>query len=245
MLRSTKEILGYTLNAADGSIGKVLDFLFDDMNWMVRYLLVDTGKWLPGRRVLISPSSAGEPDWADQSIPVNLTKEKIENSPPLQEDLPVSRRHEAELSMYYGWPSYWHGTFGPAYEDIAATTAAKAAAAETAVAGDPHLRSIREVNGYHIKAQDGEIGHIDDFITETEDWRLPYLVVDTKNWLPGRKVLVSPVWAEQIDWEKREITVNLQREAIKNSPEYDPAKPVNREYEARLYDYYGRPPYWT
>ncbi len=250
MLRSTKEILGYKINAVDGDIGKVHDFFFGDKNWAVRYLVADTGQWLPGRKVLISPSSFGQPNWAGQMLAVNLTKEKIEQSPPVEENLPVSRRQEAELAKYYGWPTFWDGTFGPVYEPKVAEVAAATAEAEKEIqqegdSGDPHLRSIKEVMGYHIKAEDGEIGHVEDFIVNTENWRIPYLVVDTKNWLPGRSVIISPVWTENIDWAAKEVQVDLTRDVIKNSPEFDPARPINREYEERLYDYYGRPPYWT
>ncbi|MBK9166200.1 MAG: PRC-barrel domain-containing protein [Bryobacterales bacterium] len=110
--------------------------------------------------------------------------------------------------------------------------------------GDPHLRSVREVSGYRIRAADGEIGRVADFIVDTDGWAIRYLVVDTRNWLPGRKVLVAPRWVQSIDWGDRLVHVRLHREDIKNSPEFDPNEPVNREYEARLYDYYGRPRYW-
>jgi hypothetical protein len=109
---------------------------------------------------------------------------------------------------------------------------------------DPHLRSTREVIGYHIQARDGEIGHVDDLIVDDELWYLRYLVIDTRNWLPGRKVLVAPAWAEQVSWIERKVYIDLKRETIKNSPEFDPSMPVNREYEVQLYDYYGRPRYW-
>ena len=96
---------------------------------------------------------------------------------------------------------------------------------------DPHLRSTREVIGYHIQARDGETGHLEDLIVDDESWFIRYLVIDTRNWLPGRKVLVAPAWAEQVDWVARKIHLDLSRETIRNSPKYDPSMPVNREYE--------------
>jgi hypothetical protein len=110
---------------------------------------------------------------------------------------------------------------------------------------DPHLRSTKEVIGYHIQAVDGEIGHVEDLIVDDEEWFLRYLVVDTRNWLPGKAVLVAPGWAKRVDWVKRKVHVDLPQEAIRDSPEFDPSRPVNREYEVRLYDYYGRPHYWS
>jgi sporulation protein YlmC with PRC-barrel domain len=109
---------------------------------------------------------------------------------------------------------------------------------------DPHLRSVREVTGYHIQGTDGEIGHVDDLIVDDTTWAIRYLVIDTRNWWLDRKVLVAPHWADRISWDVRKVYVNLKREQVKHSPEWHPDAPVNREYEARLYDYYGRPTYW-
>jgi hypothetical protein len=106
------------------------------------------------------------------------------------------------------------------------------------------LRSIQELQGYKISVLDGNIGHVEEFIADDSNWFIRYMVVDTKNWLPGRKVLIAPDWIEQVSWNDSKFYVDLPRELIKDSPEYDPAAPVNRQYEARLYDYYGRPKYW-
>jgi hypothetical protein len=119
-----------------------------------------------------------------------------------------------------------------------------AQALEEEESGDSHLRSVQEVAGYHIQATDGEIGHVEDFILDDETWMLRYVVVDTRNWLPGRKVIVPPSWVESVDWANRKVSVDFTREEVRTSPEYDPAAPVNREYEVRLYDFYGRPKYW-
>jgi hypothetical protein len=112
--------------------------------------------------------------------------------------------------------------------------------------GVTHLRSTKEIIGYHVGAKDDEIGHVDDFIAEDEkSWNIRYIVLDTRNWLPGKKVLISPQWAKEISWTFKKIFVDLLKEIIKNSPEYDPSEPVNREYENILYDYYGKPKYWS
>lgn len=118
-------------------------------------------------------------------------------------------------------------------------------ASAAAAIADPHLRSAREVIGYHIQAKNGDIGHVEDFIVDDEAWAIRYMVVDTQNWLPGKKVLVAPVWIESIHWAEAKVRVTLTRAKIKKSPEFDPAAPVNREYEDRLYDFYGRPKYWV
>jgi hypothetical protein len=108
-------------------------------------------------------------------------------------------------------------------------------------AGDRHLQSARDVMGYRIAATDGEIGHVDDFIVDDETWALRYMVVDTRNWLPGRKVLVATEWIREVRWTDASAVVDLTREAVRSSPEFDPAAPINREVEVQLYDYYGRP----
>jgi hypothetical protein len=240
MLRSVKDLRGYTIRATDEDIGRVHGFLFEDTSWIIRYLVVDTGTWLPGRQVLISPLALGQPDWNANALPVALTKEQVENSPPILEDQPVSRQMESDLFAYYGWSPYWASTTSVAALQSMEAEEKRRQAAQA----DPHLRSTREVIGYHIQARDGDIGHIDDFVAEDEVWTIRYLVIDTRNWLPGKKVLVAPAWAEAINWTEQSVEVDLKRETIKNSPEFNPSAPVNREYEVQLYDYYGRPRYW-
>jgi len=240
MLRSTRKIIGYHIRATDEEIGTARDLCFDDQSWRFRYLVVDTGVWLPGRQVLVSPESMGEPNWNAQTIPVDLSKSQIEQSPPVGTDQPVSRQHEAQLAAYYGWHPYWAP--GPLAGVVAA--APKPAESTEGPEGDPHLRSLNEVLGYHIEATDGRIGHVEDVIAETDDWTVRYVVVDTRDWLPGKKVLISPEWAERIDWSKGAVHLNLAQEQVRDAPKFDPSSPVNREYEERLYDYYGRPPYW-
>lgn len=240
MLRSTSSLKKYHIKATDGTLGKVKDLLFDDQLWVTRYLLADSSAWLPGRWVLIVPSALGEPNWETGELPVELTKEQVNNSPGVEEDQPVSRQREAELHTYYRWNPYWSGP------TVGAPIVPPARIPETAAdgPGDSHLRSVTEVTGYHIAATDGEIGHAEDFIIEDDTWWFRYIVVDTKNWLPGRKVLVSLRWIRKIDWSQHMVEIDLTREQIKASPHYDPTAAVNRRYEEQLFDFYGRPRYW-
>ncbi|MEA3434926.1 MAG: PRC-barrel domain-containing protein [Thermodesulfobacteriota bacterium] len=239
MLRSVNELYNYVLEAEDGDIGRCKDFLFDDELWTIRYMVADTGKWLPGRKVLISPVSLGPPiSLGPQNLPrdlfpVKLTMEKIKNSPSLDSDAPVSRQYESKWLGYYGFPYYWGGNADE--NDPHFRSTAK---------GDPHLRSATEVMGYHIQAKDDEIGHVEDFLLDDETWIIHYMVVDTRNWLPGRKVLVTPAWIDSVDWGEKNVSVDLTREQVKNSPKYDPSIPVTREYEEGVYDFYDRPKYW-
>lgn len=241
MLRVTSPMMGYALHATDGEFGSVKDLLFDDEAWVVRYLVADTRKWLPGRKVLIPPTMAGPPDWEKRLVPVQMSKQEIEDAPPLAEDRPVSRQYEIALYQHHGWPMYWGSRETMGVWPMFMT---EHGASFDEPEGDEHLRSVRETTGYHIAARDGEIGHVEDFIVNDHEWWLNYLVVDTRNWLPGRKVIVSPAWVESFDWSKRQVHVDLTKDSIANAPEFDPNLPINRAYEERLYDFYGRPRYW-
>ena len=248
MLRSLKELVNFKVRASDGDIGRVRDFFFDDARWVVRYLVADTKSfWQEPHDVLISPISFREADWVTREFHLALTVDKVKKSPRITDHKPVSRQFEQEYSRYYGWPYYWgtDGIWGQWQYPAELAANSEFNLPEDTGSDDPHLRSIGEVEGYHILALDEEIGHVDDFIVDDETWTIRYLVVDTRNWWPGKKVLLAPLWVDQISWAENNVTVSVPREAIRNSPEWEPGQPVNREYETRLYDYYGRPVYWT
>lgn len=245
MLRSTKHMMGYTLLAEDGEIGRCRDFLFDDQKWVVRYMLADTSKWLNRKRVLVSPIALGTPDWQAHQLPVRLSKAQIENGPPLNEDPPVSTQYEIEHARHFGYRPYWVGPGlwgGAVYpSNLYGVQLPESQNWPEHRTGDPHLRSINEVVGYHIAANDGEIGHVEDFVIDDQTWRLRFMVVDTRNWLPGPKTIIAPEWADAVDWGDRRVRVSLSTAQIRYAPEYDPSVPVNEAYEKRLYDFYGRP----
>lgn len=250
MLRSTKELFGYKIQAIDGDIGKVHDFYFDDATWIIRYLVVDTGFWLSGRKVLIIPSLLGQADWASHTFPVSLSKDQIEKSPDIDLKKPVSRQHETRLYEYYKKAPYWLyltpqevGAVPPVPSEHELSSEEEKDE-ENKKDQDYHLRSTKEVIGYHIEAEDGEIGHVEDFVMEDVVKVIRYMIVDTKNWLPGRKVLISPEWIKKVSWGAEKVFIELTRDKVKKSPEFDPDKPVNRKIEEKLYDYYGRPKYW-
>jgi len=249
MLRSLKLLERYKVNATDGDIGSVVDFLLDDQHWTVRYLVVDTGSFFSERRVLITPVSFRQVDWSTKQFHVALTMDKVKSCPNVDVDKPVSRQHERDYYGYYGYPYYWgdSGLWGmSAYPGALATVRRYDASVENLEdAGDIHLRSINEVRGYNIQGNDEAIGHVDDFIVDDETWEIHYLVVDTSNWWFGRKVLIAPRWATRVSWEERNVHVNMNRQQITNSPEWTPTVAINREYETRLHKHYGRPTYWN
>jgi uncharacterized protein YrrD len=255
MLYKAKTLESYKLHGLDGEIGKVKEFYFDDQHWAIRYLVADTGSWLTGRQVLISPHALIAVIKEKQHIAVNLTKQKIEDSPSLDSDKPVSRQFEKAYHGYYGYPMYWGGLYmsganfypdmSEAYPGIVSDRDPSKASAQGAKPWDPHLRSTHDVSGYHIQATDGEVGHVDDFIVDDDAWAIRYLVIDTRNWWPGKQVLVSPRWIERVSWSESKVYVDLTRQAIKDSPEYTDQALVTRFYETALHRHYNRQGYWV
>src|ERR1039458_279431 len=197
MLTNATHLKGLAIRATDGELGTVEQFYFDDETWAIRYLIVETGGWLGGRRVLISPFSVIQTDWEARQLDVALTKQQVENSPEIDMHQPVSRQHEAAYLGYYGYPCYWGGPYlwGPAFYPAGLKSPTNAFAEATAARArqestDSHLRSSEAVTGYNIEAADGEIGHVDGFVVDDEAWAIRYIEVATRNWWPGKKVLV-------------------------------------------------------
>ena len=265
MLRTAKELHDYAMGALDGAIGQVKDLYVDDQAWVVRYLVVETGSWLTGKKVLISPMVIGRPDSAAQRLPVSISKEQVKNSPDFDSEKPVTRQHELAHSSHYGYLPYWGGTGlwgdgmypnvipeGYSYSGLETQQAmapqdrytlspAEAARDEHA---DPHLRSCAEITGYHLDASDGAIGHVSGMVIDDETWAVRYLIVDTSNWWLGHQVLVAPKWIEAVSWVESSISVKLTRQSVKDAPVYEPGQSLTREYEARLHQHHGFSGYW-
>ena len=245
MLNKAKTLKGYQLHCLDEGIGRVEEFYFDDLHWTIRYLVADTGNWLRGRQILISPHALGGVNEDEQSITVNLTKAQIEKSPSLESDKPVSRQFEEAYHGYYGWPMYWNGPFmWGMYPHIERNPEKWGKSNHGQKASDHHLRSTRSVAGYHIHALDGELGHVADFIIDDANWAIRWLIIDTRNWWPGRKVLITPQWIERVSWDESKVFINLTCEAIKRSPVYTDEPVPSRAYETGLYLHYNRLGYW-
>jgi uncharacterized protein YrrD len=246
VLNKAKTLKGYKLHSLDGEMGKVKEFYFDDKHWAIRYLVADTGDWLTGRQVLISPYALAAVNKEEQYIAIDLTKKQIGDSPALESDKPVSRQFEQSYYGYYGMPMYWGGPFmWGSYPYIVRDRAKWRESTQDQKAWDPNLRSTHAVNGYDIQATDGEIGHVEDFVVDDETWAIRYLIIDTKNWWPGKKVLISPQWIERVSWSESKVFVNLLRETIKQSPEYTEESLLTRDYETGLHRHYSRPGYWV
>lgn len=240
-------INGYAVEASDGPLGTASDLLFEDVGWVIRWLIVDAGNWLTGRKVLLPLSALGQPDRALRRFPVKLTMQQVKDSPDVDTDQPVSRQMEAHIYNYYGRDPYWSGGYFPMGRGMATPFVAplygKPSGSDRADArlneGDPHLRSISAVIGYHIHAVDGEIGHVEDFLVDDAGWSIRFIKVDTKNWWPGERVLIVPRSVQEIDWADRLVHLDVDRQKIKGSPPYDPTITVDGAYEEKFLTYYG------
>jgi len=247
MLSKAKTLKGYSIQNIDSeTLGKVREFYFDDQYWTIRYLVADTGNWLTGRHVLISPYALTGVNYDHQNIVVDLTRKQIEKSPSWDSAKPVSRQFEESYHDYYGYPTYWSGPFSwGAYPRLVRDRANWKQTNQGGKAWDAHLRSTHAVSGYHLEAVDGEIGHVEDFIIDDETWAIRYLLINTKNWWSGKKMLVSPQWIERVSWNDSKVYINLSREVIKQSPEYTEDQLLTREYEIELHSHYNRQGYWV
>ncbi|HKI78115.1 MAG TPA: PRC-barrel domain-containing protein [Ignavibacteriaceae bacterium] len=248
MLLRLKELEGYKIKARDGEIGHVENFFFDDRDWIIRYMIINTGGWLTGRLLLISPASIGKPNWENKFFPVELTKQLIKISPEVDTEKPVSRQKEIEIAKHFDWPEYWmmpgdymSGTMAMPVKIVNKDEEKKEERNE-----NPNLRDANEVIGYSIHAKDQKIGHVEDFIVNDETLSIYYLIIDTRDLLPGgKKAIVSISWIENIEWELKEVKVELIKEQIMNSPEWDFSEPVTRKFEDELYEHFKKAKYWT
>jgi hypothetical protein len=223
MLQNLKGLYGNRLAATDGDIGHVKDFYFDDKIWVIRYVVADTGSWLAGRLVLLSPHAFTKWDRGENTLHLKLHKKQIENSPSIESHKSVSRQYETEYYGYYGWPYYWNGGgiwglggYPMALPGPMDDTKAQQAAHQH---DNKHLRSTHAVTGYHIQASDGVIGHVSGFLADDQSWKIRELVVETGHWYSGKEIQISPGKIEKISYEDSKVFVNLTKADIQRTAE--------------------------
>jgi uncharacterized protein YrrD len=246
MFYKAKALENFLLKSLDGEIGEVEEFYFDDKHWAIRYLVANTGNWLTGREILISPHAILSVKKDEQQILIDLTKKQIEESPSLDHAKSLSRQFEETYYSYYGWPVYWGGPYmWGLYPYIERNREKNKTNIHAIKNDDPNLRRMRDVGGSHLQGTDGEIGSVEDFIIDDQIWSIRYLVINTSNWWFGKKVLISPKWIDRVSWVESKVFLNLTRDEIRQSPEYTGETMLTREYEIELHQHYNRQGYWV
>jgi len=222
MLRDLKELFGYQLSAKDGVIGHVKDFYFDDKSWSIRYLVVDTGPWLIGRQVLLSPHSLRDLNDYAKSLSVKLTRTQIEDGPSIESHVPVSRQYEEAYFNHYGWPAYWEDgeMWGVAGFPVAPVPSKNDDAHHHGhnQRDDIHLRSVKAVTGYHVHLRDGSLGLVSGLMIEAGNWVICHLAVSTGHWYANKIVFIAASNVERISRETSELFVNLTKADLQQAP---------------------------
>ena len=260
MLFAVSGLIGCEVKASDGDIGAVNDFLFDDRTWIIQWMAVDTGGWLPGRRAFIHPSAIAPLELPPKpalpmmsrgetlELSVNLTRREVEAGPLAREGEGVTGDMETLLYDYYGWDPYWGAShFGaaalPNAESRIVDGAARREAEVPPVAGVDRLHSVTEFNGYAVHALDGDIGHVENLLADDSNWEVRYLLIATRNWWPGKVVRLSPYAVKAVDWFGEGVNMNVTREQVRSAPEWDPLAMVDEASEAAFHRHFGWPGY--
>ncbi len=222
MLQSIQKRYGEKLRATDGEIGHVKDFYFDDKSWTVRYLVADTGGWLPGRWVLIPTQALGHLYPEGKVLLVNLTRQQIEDSPSIAEHEPVSRQHEEEYHRHYGFPYYAESwpLWGLAGYPVVAPPPPESEAEQRGA--DSHLRSARVVASYNVETSDGEVADIIDLLIDGRTWGIREILIECGHWWAGKKAIVPTEKVSRIDYDQATVYVNLTKDAMENASEQHP-----------------------
>ena len=214
MLRCSTELIRYDVAAAEGKIGEVCDFYFDDRDWGVRFIVVDTDGLFGDNRILIRPQDVRELRFPEEAIVLDMARSKVEEAS------------------------------GPAMFPAAAEGATVSDDSLALTEGGQVLRGVAQLSSFEVTGEDAKIGCVHGLLIETTTWSIRYLIVDTGNWLPGKLILLSPHSVERIDWDDRTVAAGVTMEGVKNCPPYDIDSEISREYEAFLHDYYGWKKYW-
>jgi hypothetical protein len=218
IIQDLKGIYGKKLAALDGHIGHVMDFYFDDEAWAIRYVVVDTGFWLTGRLVLLSPRAFEKLDQSEETLQVKLRKQQIEDSPSIATHETVSQQFEEQYYRSYGWPVYWQGgqMWGMSGDPLVLTPQPQDIAVRRALEprSDRHLQSTKKMDGYHVQAVDGDVGHITGIHVNVRSWAIHEFVVETGHWYSGRKILIAPSKIARISHLEKKVFVELTKEDI-------------------------------
>ncbi len=241
MLRTARTLKNYKLECIDGELGKAKEFHFDTQCWIVRYLIAETGSWLAGRKILISPHAMDSIRREDQHIFIDLNKNQIKDAPLLYNNHPISREFEEENCRYYDWPIYWHSqSFGEQQPRLRNRNYDQwNECKHDNIVCDIRLRSTLEINDFHIQTLDNDIGHIEDFIIDDAAWVIRYLIVSIRSGWPEYRVLIPPQWINRISDTEGKVFVSFNRESFDQMQEYTEESLLNLNYETELCSNYN------
>jgi hypothetical protein len=242
-LQMARALEGRALQAADGGIGSLETFCFDALSWVIRYLIVNTGDWLGGRRVLVPPLAIDDTSVHEPIINVELTRRQIAGSPPLDAGRPILRAYEVRYYTYYNWPPYWE------VDPLAGLLLSQVPVSPELVTGEStssryresHLHRSTELYGCEAVARDGVTGKVRGLVIDLRYWSLRYLMIATHDNMSARNVLLDTAWINHVNWKDRRVNVDLQRAAVVSAPDFNPAGGISREYESQLLEHYGPP----
>jgi uncharacterized protein YrrD len=255
-------MIGFAVYGAEGELGKVEDLYFDEDYWIVRYVRVDVGRWILNRKTLMSTEAFRNLNRKERCIGASLSRETIRNGPEVDFSLPISRKKEEEINTFFQWPVYWDINRFPEYPGVterkypevrkpsyhgaargyyspSVEEEERRKVGEEAIGGTEfHIRGVKEIIGRPVQATDGEIGHVSDLIMDDDSWAVRYVEVDTRNYLPGKHVLIFPQMVMRINWEEARVFITVRKDVVKLAPEYDSDRMPDRVYEESLYEYY-------
>lgn len=223
-MHSVEGCSGSRMLATDGMLGRVVDLLFDEDKWVIRYLVVGTGDWLGKRRVLISPYSVRFMDTGSKMIVVSLTRNQVAESPETPAPSAMTRKEELRYCTYFGYPAYWpcvtYWPWGamPTAEGIVGDRALVGQAASCVPAQESSgLHSCSALNGYAVDGEDGSLGRVDDLFFEERSWAIRHIVVVAGSWLASRRLRLAPEWLHDVSWTERRFAVGLKRADLRRA----------------------------
>lgn len=249
MLHSYNDLKTFAIRAVDDRSSKVDDIYFDDSDWHIRYLVAQSGFLLTAHQGLVGARLLDAPDVTKREIPVNLTEEELKSADSPETDPPVSEQDRSTDAHDPGlWPSFLVGTGAPYSPDVAmdqlGLDRSEQSAGTADRRGDPHLRSMAEILDYSVETRDGEVGSVIDFLIEADGWQLRFLAIDTGNWLPGRRVVVTTDWITDVDAVDRKIHVDVDQQTLKDAPRLRSIEDLHLSDAKEAIDRYGHVGYW-
>jgi len=199
-----RNLYGTSVDASDGRLGNIIDFLFDDQRWHVGHLVLNAGRWLRRRRVTLPYDTIVMKDWSDRHVFIEgLTRQQIRISPATETRVPISLHESLAEVTIMDWDTYLVNT---TFTDH-----------PWQISDDPHIHNTRDVVGYHVQGSDGPIGYVSDFVINDESWSVSDLVVNMRNWLPGRQILIPTAHIEEVRGANRSMRISLSRKSIRET----------------------------